>query len=199
MASACALSSPPSTRLLNARALPCRSAAASDLNVIAPEPPSFPRSSSPTIRPTGAIVEATNRRQLSLDPASAMPPARSAGTPAAANRCSASTTLAASRQLFWPVPITWIDINNIDACGWCGRRKRRPQRCGKRAASAGHAGTTARARFPRRWHDPQAARIPDGWGVQEVGRRRTRGNSGPGARPRGAGDGGDVRRDLSVR
>ena len=103
--------------------------------------------------------------------------------------CSASTTLAASRQLFWPVPITWIDINNIDACGWCG----------KRAASAGHAGTTARARFPRRWHDPQAARIPDGWGVQEVGRRRTRGNSGPGARPRGAGDGGDVRRDLSVR
>ena len=113
--------------------------------------------------------------------------------------CSASTTLAASRQLFWPVPITWIDINNIDACGWCGRRKRRPQRCGKRAASAGHAGTTARARFPRRWHDPQAARIPDGWGVQEVGRRRTRGNSGPGARPRGAGDGGDVRRDLSVR
>ena len=116
-----------------------------------------------------------------------------------AGRCSASTTLAASRQLFWPVPITWIDINNIDACGWCGRRKRRPQRCGKRAASAGHAGTTARARFPRRWHDPQAARIPDGWGVQEVGRRRTRGNSGPGARPRGAGDGGDVRRDLSVR
>ena len=65
-------------------------------------------------------------------------------------------------------------------------------------ASTRHAGTVARARFPRRWHHPQAARIPDRPGVQEVDRRRVRGNSGPGARPRGAGDGGVFRRDRSV-
>ena len=82
---------------------------------------------------------------------------------------------------------SWIEINNSDACGTYGRRLRRPTRGGKRAVSTKQLGTAARARFPRRWCDPQAARLPDHPAVQVVDRRRARGSSGPGARPRGAG------------
>ena len=111
------------------------------------------------------------------------------------------------RQLLLPLGVShicrfrssWIEINNDDACGPCGRRLRRPKRGGKRAASSRYGCTRVRARFPPRWRGPQAVRLPDYPGVHEVDRRRARGSSGPGARPRGAGAGGDVRRDRSVR
>ena len=43
--------------------------------------------------------------------------------------CSASTTLAAWRQLFWPVRIA-LGLYQLQhrSCGWCGRRVRRPRR-----------------------------------------------------------------------
>ena len=48
------------------------------------------------------------------------------------------------RQLLLPLGVShicrfrssWIEINNDDACGPCGRRLRRPKRGGKRAASS---------------------------------------------------------------
>ena len=86
------------------------------------------------------------------------------------------------RQLLLPLGVnyfcrfrsSWIEINNSDACGTYGRRLRRP-------------------------YVPQAARLPDHPGVHVFEGRRARGSSGPGARPRGAGAGGDVRRDRSMR
>ena len=74
------------------------------------------------------------------------------------------------RQLLLPLGVShfcrfrssWIEINNDDACGPCGRRLRRPKRGGKRAASTVTHCRSARARFPCRWRGPQAARLPDG-------------------------------------
>ena len=66
------------------------------------------------------------------------------------------------RQLLLPLGVdhfcrfrsSWIEINNDDACGPCGRRLRRPKRGGKRAASAEQAGHGRLARFPCRWRGP---------------------------------------------
>ena len=111
------------------------------------------------------------------------------------------------RQLLLPLGVdhfcrfrsSWIEINNDDACGPCGRRLRRPKRGGKRAASAEQAGTDG----SRVFHAAGAVHRPFGsrtvGAVHGVDRRRARGSSGPRARPRGAGAGGDLRRDRSVR
>ena len=96
---------------------------------------------------------------------------------------------------------SWIEINNnnIDPVGGVGGAERRPKRGGKRAGSTEHAGTASGRVFHAAGTIHRGARIGDGPRAHDVDRRRARGNNGPGVRPRGAGAGGDFRRDRSVR
>ena len=114
--------------------------------------------------------------------------------------CSASITLAAQRQLFWPVSgSSWVYVptTTLIPVDGVGGAPRRPKRGGKRDPMQPF-GFDARA-FSTPLAPSTGARTRTRPGVHEVDRRRARGNSGPGARPRGAGAGGAFRRERSVR